>query len=214
MLTKPAIRFLAITVAISTSGCAARSETAELSGASADGAMGAMPGHTIGSVSGARASMTTRKAVMDAVLGGAAGAVIGRSFDNLAAQLRTDLPHSDVSRVGEGIIVTLSTQRLFDPKPGQAPDTAALRAFATRVARTNGIELLIVADPDPASTDPGSAAFRATLIRSKLIHHGVPAARIIAGQRPAQERPEQRIEIALYATREQRDAILREYGRQ
>src|SRR5688500_1415778 len=125
-----AARFLTIMVAIATSGCASRSaETPNPDGPMARTAIGIRPGDAIGSVTGSRASIVTRKAVIDAVLGGSAGAVIGRTFDNLATQLRADLPHAHVERVGEGIIVTMSAQRLFDPGAGQAPDTAALRAM-------------------------------------------------------------------------------------
>ena len=210
---KLAIRFLTVVIAITTSACASGSEP-EPSDVFVRAAMGVRPGDSIGSFS-SRSSMVTRKAVIDAVVGGAAGAVIGRSFDNLAAQLRTDLPQAHVNRVGEGLIVTFSAQRMFAPAAGQRPDTAALSALAARVARANGVELLVIADPDAAGGSSNSelAAFRARLIKDRLVRDGVPDARIILGQRPAQEQPEQQVQIALYASKQYRDAILSEYGR-
>jgi outer membrane protein OmpA-like peptidoglycan-associated protein len=89
------------------SGC--KSLTGTQKGAIIGTAGGAAAGAVIGRVSGNTALGT----VIGATVGGVTGAVIGNKMDKQAEELKKSVPEATVERVGEGIVVELSSSILF-----------------------------------------------------------------------------------------------------
>lgn len=89
------------------SGC--KSMTRTQKGAVIGTAGGAAAGAVIGRASGNTALGT----VIGATVGGVTGAIIGNQMDKQAEELKKKVPDANVERVGEGIIVELSSSILF-----------------------------------------------------------------------------------------------------
>jgi outer membrane protein OmpA-like peptidoglycan-associated protein len=206
------------------SGCASMNNTQKgaAGGAGIGGAIGAVIGHNTGS--------TARGAIIGAVVGGAAGAVIGHQMDRQAHDLEGDLgQNAEVSRVGEGIAVTFASGILF---PFNSAEVAVagrenLRQLAQSLQRYPGTEVLIVGHTDNVGSDAYNLTLsqrRAESAKSYLVSMGIPAERIrTAGRGESEpiapnETPDgaqrnRRVEIAIFASQQYRDQILREYGR-
>lgn len=205
-------------------GCASMSNTERgaVAGAGAGGAIGAVIGKQTGS--------TARGAIIGAVLGGAAGAVIGRRMDRQAAELEGELGEgADVSRVGEGIAVTFESGILFPFDSDQVLPAGRenLRTLAQSLQRYPETEVLIVGHTDSQGSDQynmGLSQRRADSARSYLMQQGISSARIRTAGRGETEpvasndteagrQQNRRVEIAIFASDEYRDQILREHGR-
>jgi outer membrane protein OmpA-like peptidoglycan-associated protein len=206
------------------SGCASMNNTQRgaAAGAGVGGAIGAVIGNNTGS--------TARGAIIGAVLGGAAGAVIGRQMDRQANDLEGDLgTNAEVSRVGEGIAVTFASGILFNTASWDVLPAGRenLRQLAQSLQRYPGTEVLIVGHTDNVGTDEynlGLSQRRAESAKSYLVSMGIPSDRIRTAGRgesepvasnetdPGRQR-NRRVEIAIFASQEYRDQILREYGR-
>jgi outer membrane protein OmpA-like peptidoglycan-associated protein len=214
---------LACVTALATGGCASMNNTQRgaAAGAGVGGAIGAVIGHNTGS--------TARGAIIGAVVGGAAGAVIGHQMDKQAEDLNRDLPNAEVSRVGEGIAVTFASGILF---PFNSSDMLPagrenLRQLAQSLQRYPGTEVLIVGHTDNVGSDAYNQQLserRAMSAKSYLVSMGIPSDRIrTAGRGEAEpiasneteagRQQNRRVEIAIFASQEYRDQILREYGR-
>ncbi len=76
-------------------------------------AIGAAGGGAVGAIAGKAAGNTALGAIMGAAVGGVTGAIIGKRMDRQAKELKTDLPHAKVQRVGEGIIIEFNERILF-----------------------------------------------------------------------------------------------------
>ena len=63
-------------------------------------------------VTGKNLGTTARGAITEAVIGGSAGAAIGREMDRLAKALEAALPDATVERFGEGVSVTFQSEHL------------------------------------------------------------------------------------------------------
>jgi outer membrane protein OmpA-like peptidoglycan-associated protein len=224
-MKKLTISACAVTLAAgSLSGCASMNNTQR------GAAVGAGAGGAIGAVIGNRTGSTARGAIIGAVLGGAAGAVIGHQMDRQASDLEGSLGEgAEVSRVGEGIAVTFASGILypFDSDQILPAGRENLRQLAQSLQRYPGTEVLIVGHTDSQGTDAYNLALsqrRADAARSYLISQGIPAARIRTSGRGETEpvadngteagrQQNRRVEIAIFASAEYRDQILREYGR-
>ena len=214
---------LACVTALATGGCASMNNTQKgaAGGAGIGGAIGAVIGHNTGS--------TARGAIIGAVVGGAAGAVIGHQMDKQAEDLNRDIPNAEVSRVGEGIAVTFASGILF---PFNSSDVLPagrenLRQLAQSLQRYPGTEVLIVGHTDNTGSDAYNQQLserRAMSAKSYLVSMGIPSDRIrTAGKGEAEpiasneseagRQQNRRVEIAIFASQEYRDQILREYGR-
>jgi len=215
---------LACVTTLATAGCASMNNTQRgaAAGAGVGGAIGAVIGHNTGS--------TARGAIIGAVVGGAAGAVIGHQMDRQARDLEGDLgQNAEVSRVGEGIAVTFASGILF---PYNSSDVLPagrenLRQLAQSLQRYPGTEVLIVGHTDNTGSDAYNQQLserRSMSAKSYLVSMGIPSDRIrTAGRGEAEpiasneteagRQQNRRVEIAIFASQEYRDQILREYGR-
>lgn len=188
--------------------------------------IGAGTGAVIGGVIGNQTGSTARGAIIGAVLGGAAGAVIGHQMDQQAKEIGDRIPGATVQRVGEGIAVTFASGILF-PYDSDVLLPAArtnLDELANSLNKYPGSSLTIVGHTDSDGTDTYNQALserRARSASAYLQSRGVAGSRITAVGRGETEpvfsneseegkARNRRVEVAIYASEEYRQRILRE----
>ncbi|HEU0302673.1 MAG TPA: OmpA family protein [Longimicrobium sp.] len=202
------------------SGCASMNNTER------GAATGAGVGGAIGAVIGRQTGGTARGAIIGAVVGGAAGAVIGRRMDQQAREIEQSVPDAEVERVGEGIAVTFESGVLFPFDSDQVlPDGRDnLRQLANSLRNYPGTEVLIVGHTDSQGSDDYNMRLsfrRAESARQFLVGQGIEGGRIRVEGRGESEpvadnstdagrARNRRVEIAIFASEEYRDQILRE----
>src|SRR5436190_2724710 len=76
--------------------------------------IGAAGGAVVGGVVGKATGSTARGAIVGAAVGGAAGAIIGHQMDQKAKEIQATVAGADVTRVGEGLVVTFDSGLMFD----------------------------------------------------------------------------------------------------
>jgi len=180
--------------------------------------VGALIGHKTGS--------TVRGALIGAVVGGAAGAIIGHKMDQQAEVLARELPSgTKVSRVGEGIAVTFESGILFPfdsavLKP-EARDN--LRKFADSLGDNARTEVLIVGHTDSTGRPEYNQELsdrRARAAADYLAAQGVAQGRlrtdgrgedepIASNDTEADRQQNRRVEVAIYADKEWREEAAR-----
>ncbi|CAN5710716.1 OmpA family protein [soil metagenome] len=187
--------------------------------------IGATGGAAVGAVIGRQIGSTTRGAIIGAAVGGAAGAIIGRQMDQQAEQLATQIPGASVQRVGEGIAVTFESGLLY---PYDSADLLPagrenLRNLAESLRQYPETEVLIVGHTDlrgGAAYNQSLSERRASAAANVLASFGVPRARIqtagrgltepvTMGTAEADHQLNRRVEVAIFASQEYRDRILR-----
>jgi outer membrane protein OmpA-like peptidoglycan-associated protein len=206
---------------LGTSACASMNNTERGAG------IGAGAGGAIGAVIGRQTGNTARGAIIGAVVGGAAGAVIGRRMDRQAQELE-QIPNADVQRVGEGIAVTFESGILFPYNSDQiqAAGQSNLRQLAQSLQKYPGTEVLIVGHTDATGSDSynmGLSLRRASSARNYLVAQGIPA-NVIRVEGRGETEPvadnttaagqarNRRVEIAIFASEQYRQQVLRENG--
>lgn len=179
-------------------------------------AIGAAAGAAVGGIIGNQTGSTARGAIIGAVVGGAAGAIIGHQMDQQAKELKTAIPGAQVTRVGEGLVVTFPSGLLYDFDSSAIRSDAAqnLTALASSLKKYNNEDLLIVGHTDSvgsASYNQALSVRRADAAAQYLEAQGVSASRIhtsgkgesepIASNDTAEGRQlNRRIEVAIYAS--------------
>jgi len=217
---KLTVALAALTVSTGMTGCASMNNTER--GAAA----GAGAGGAIGAIIGRQTGNTARGAIIGAVVGGAAGAVIGRRMDQQAQELEQNLPAAEVERVGEGIAVTFESGVLFPYNSDQVLPAGRenLRQLANSLRNYPGTTVLIVGHTDSSGSDEynmGLSYRRAESARSFLAAQGIDASRVRVEGRGESEpvadnstdagrQQNRRVEIAIFASEEYREQILRE----
>lgn len=205
-----------VTLAFSTTACASLSRKEK------GAAIGAAAGAAVGGVIGKQTGSTARGAIIGAVVGGTAGAIIGHQMDQQAKELKVAIPGAEVTRIGEGMVVTFPSGLLYDfDSSAIRPDAAQnLRVLAQSLEKYSNEDLLIVGHTDSI----GSAQYnqqlslrRADAAAQYLVAQGVNSTRIrttgkgetepIATNETADGRQlNRRIEVAIYASKAARDA--------
>jgi outer membrane protein OmpA-like peptidoglycan-associated protein len=214
---------LAATLMAGLSGCASMSNKER--GATIGAAAGAAAGGAIGRANGS----TARGAIIGAVVGGAAGAIIGHQMDQQAKEIDQSVPGATVERVGEGIQVTFESGLLFDFDSDVLRSQAAenLRNLAQSLDKFPNTDLVIVGHTDAKGDDAYNQRLserRAEAARAYLVGQGVSAARIRTSGRGEAEpvaandteegrAKNRRVEIAIFANEQARDAARRQSGR-
>jgi outer membrane protein OmpA-like peptidoglycan-associated protein len=204
------LALVAITLALGTSACSAKSrDRGAVIGAAAGGVVGGVIGNQTGS--------TARGAIIGAVVGGAAGAIIGHQMDQQAKELQQNIPGATVTRVGEGIVVTFASGLLydFDSDIVRAEAAQNLSTLAASLGKYPNTDLLIVGHTDSVGTDQynqGLSERRARAASNYLIGQGVNAGRLQAVGRGETEpiaenntdpgrQLNRRVEVAIYAAK-------------
>jgi outer membrane protein OmpA-like peptidoglycan-associated protein len=214
------VALAALTVSTGMTGCASMNNTER--GAAA----GAGAGGAIGAIIGRQTGNTARGAIIGAVVGGAAGAVIGRRMDQQAQELEQNLPAAEVERVGEGIAVTFESGVLFPYNSDQVLPAGRenLRQLANSLRNYPGTTVLIVGHTDSTGSDEynmGLSFRRAESARSFLAQQGIESSRVRVEGRGESEpvadnsteagrQQNRRVEVAIFASEEYREQILRE----
>jgi outer membrane protein OmpA-like peptidoglycan-associated protein len=179
-------------------------------------AIGATGGAVVGSVVGKATGSTARGAIVGAAVGGAAGAIIGHQMDQKAKEIKGSVAGAEVTRVGEGLVVTFDSGLLFDF------DSSVLRAeskrnldnLAANLSSFGDSKLLLVGHTDSQGADDYNLDLsrrRATAVASYLEAQGVSAARVETTGRGESEpiasndddagrQQNRRVEIAVFAS--------------
>jgi outer membrane protein OmpA-like peptidoglycan-associated protein len=211
-----------IAVAALLSGCSSLSQTQRgaVVGAAAGGAVGAAVGSATGS--------TARGAIIGAAVGGTAGAVIGAQMDRQRAELARELEGARVERYGEGLLITFDSGLLFDFDSDVVRGAARenLTNLANSLRNYPETEVLIVGHTDnvgSAQYNQGLSERRSAAARSFLVSQGVPANRIrtqgmglrepiASNETEAGRALNRRVEVAIFASEEYRQELLRRHG--
>ena len=209
-----------IVVSLAASGCST------MSNRDRGAVIGAGTGAVIGGVIGNQTGSTARGAIIGAVLGGDAGAVIGHQMDQQAKEIGDRIPGATVQRIGEGIAVTFASGILFpfDSEQILPAGRANLDELALSLQRYPNSSLTIVGHTDSVGTDSYNMALsqrRAQSASAYLQSKGIAASRITALGRGESEpiasnsteagrQQNRRVEVAIYASEEYRQRILRE----
>lgn len=221
-------RKLTVLACVGTLGMTGVTGCASLNRTEQGAVIGAGTGGAIGAVIGKQTGSTARGAILGAVLGGAAGAVIGRQMDRQSQELEQSLPGAEVQRVGEGIAVTFESGILFPHNstqvlPAGQNNLAQLAASLQRYPETT---VLIVGHTDASGTDQynmGLSQNRAQSAANFLMSRGVDRSRIrtegrgesepiASNDNPQGMQQNRRVEVAIFASEQYRQQILREYG--
>ena len=169
-----------------------------------------------------------RGAIIGAVLGGTAGAVIGHQMDQRAKELQQNIKNARVERVGEGILVTFDSGLLFDFNSDVLRDAARanLRELAASFTKYPDTDLMIVGHTDAVGDDAYNLRLserRAASAAAFLTQQGVPSTRVRTAGRGEAEPVEandtetgrqanRRVEVAIYASDKMRAQALRQSG--
>jgi outer membrane protein OmpA-like peptidoglycan-associated protein len=205
-------------------GCSSLNQTQRgaVIGAAAGGAVGAAVGSATGS--------TARGAIIGAAVGGTAGAVIGAQMDRQRAELASELEGARVERYGEGLLVTFDSGILFDFDSDVIRGAARtnLTNLANSLRNYPDTEVLIVGHTDnvgSATYNQGLSERRANSARAFLVSQGVPTNRIrtqgmglrepiASNETEAGRAQNRRVEVAIFASEEYRQRLLRQHGGQ
>jgi outer membrane protein OmpA-like peptidoglycan-associated protein len=201
------------------SGCSSLNQTQRgaVIGAGAGGAVGAAVGAATGS--------TARGAIIGAAVGGVAGAVIGAQMDKQRDELASDLEGARVERYGEGVLVTFDSGLLFDFDSSVVKGAARsnLTDLANSLRKYPDTEVLIVGHTDAQGSDSynqGLSERRAAAAKNFLVSQGVPTDRVrteglgesepvASNDTDAGRAQNRRVEVAIFASEEYREELLR-----
>lgn len=217
-------RFLAhwvlpLLLAVSLVGCTNTQKGAAV-GAGAGAAAGGVIGHVIGK--------TAEGAIVGAIVGGTAGAIIGSQMDKQAEELENELENAEITRVGEGIVVTFDTGLLFDFDSAElsSPARKNLSELAKSVVKYENTDLLIVGHTDNVGTEEynhGLSNRRADSAAEYLFAEGIQPSRVstmgkgendpIASNETEEGRSQnRRVEVVIYASEEYREQLEERHG--
>ena len=145
--------------------------------------IGAAGGAAVGGVIGHATGSTARGAIIGAAVGGAAGAIIGHQMDQKAKEIQQTVAGAQITRVGEGLVVTFESGLLFDFDSDvlREPSKQNLDNLAKSLADFGDSKLLLVGHTDNTGTDSYNLDLsrrRAAAVASYLISRGVPSSRM------------------------------------
>jgi len=178
--------------------------------------IGAAGGAAAGAAIGKATGSTARGAIIGAAVGGAAGAIIGHQMDQKAKEIQTTVAGADVTRVGEGLVVTFDSGLLFDFDSDQlrAESKKNLDNLASSLSNFGDSKLLLVGHTDAQGTDAYNQDLsrrRALSVASYLESRSVSPARVEVSGRGETEpiasndtelgrAQNRRVEVAIYAS--------------
>ena len=188
--------------------------------------IGAAGGGAVGAVVGSAAGSTAKGAIIGAAVGGAAGAIIGRQMEKQAEELASDLENAKVEQVGEGVLVTFDSGLLFDFDSDVVKGAAAdnLTSLASSLQKYPQSEVLIVGHTDAQGSDSYNQTLserRSAAARAYLVSRGIDPSRIrttgrgevepvASNDSDAGRQQNRRVEVAIFASEEYREQLLRQ----
>jgi outer membrane protein OmpA-like peptidoglycan-associated protein len=145
--------------------------------------IGAASGAVVGGVVGKQTGSTARGAIVGAAVGGAAGAIIGHQMDQKAKEIQQTVAGAQITRVGEGLVVTFESGLLFDFDSDQLREASKenLDNLAKSLSKFGDSKLLLVGHTDNKGAESYNLDLsrrRAAAVASYLISRGVPSSRI------------------------------------
>ena len=186
------------------------------------GAIGAAGGAVAGGVIGNAAGNTAVGAIIGAAVGGTTGAIIGNNMDKRAEEMKQDLSHATIERVGEGIKITFDSGILFvtnssELQPAAKANIESLARILNKYPDTN---ILIEGDTDNEGTEEYNKELserRAQSVADYQKGQGVAGSRIstvglgelnpVASNETATGRQQnRRVEVAIFANETMKDA--------
>ena len=198
-------------VTVVTSACASLNTNKE-KGAVIGAAGGAVAGAVIGKATGS----TARGAIVGAAVGGAAGAIIGHQMDQKAKEIQGTVAGADVTRVGEGLVVTFDSGLMFDFDSDvlRVESKKNLDNLASSLNSFGDSKLMLVGHTDDKGADAYNLDLsrrRAASVAAYLESRGVSAARVqLAGRGESEpiasndtetgRQENRRVEVAIYAS--------------
>ena len=178
--------------------------------------IGAAGGAVVGGVIGKATGSTARGAIVGAAVGGAAGAIIGHQMDQKAKEIQTTVAGADVTRVGEGLVVTFDSGLLFDFDSDvlRSESKKNLDNLASSLSDFGDSKLLLVGHTDSQGSDDYNLSLsrrRADAVASYLESQSVSASRVETSGRGEAEpiasndtdpgrQQNRRVEVAIYAS--------------
>jgi outer membrane protein OmpA-like peptidoglycan-associated protein len=190
---------------------------------------GALGGAAAGAVVGGLAGGSVRAAIVGAAIGGAAGAAVGAVMDSQAEDLQDKLPNARVERIGEGIAITFDSGILFAVNQAtlQAAGQQNLRDLVVSLEDYEGTDVLVVGHTDSTGSEEynqGLSERRADAARNFLVGAGLDAGRVTAigrgemepiadNETDAGRQDNRRVEVAIFASEEMQQEMLRQHGR-
>ena len=178
--------------------------------------IGAAGGAAVGAAIGKATGSTARGAIIGAAVGGAAGAIIGHQMDQKAKEIQQSVAGADVTRVGEGVVVTFASGLLFDVDSSRlrAESKKNLDNLASSLSSFGDSKLLLVGHTDSQGSDEYNLSLsrrRADAVGSYLESRGVSSMRVQTSGRGETEpiatndsdsgrQQNRRVEVAIYAS--------------
>jgi outer membrane protein OmpA-like peptidoglycan-associated protein len=178
--------------------------------------IGAAGGAVVGGVVGKATGSTARGAIVGAAVGGAAGAIIGHQMDQKAKEIQGSVAGADVTRVGEGLVVTFDSGLMFDFDSDvlRAESKNNLNNLASNLSSFGDSKLLLVGHTDDKGADTYNADLsrrRSAAVANYLVSRGVSRSRVEAtgkgegepiasNETEAGRQQNRRVEIAVYAS--------------
>jgi len=180
------------------------------------GVIGAAGGAAVGAAVGKATGSTVRGAIIGAAVGGAAGAIIGHQMDQKAKEIQGKVAGAEVTRVGEGVVVTFDSGLLFDFDSDQlrAESKKNLDNLASSLSDFGDSKLLLVGHTDSQGSDDYNLSLsrrRADAVANYLESQSVSASRVQTNGRgegepiasndtDAGRQQNRRVEVAIYAS--------------
>lgn len=177
--------------------------------------IGATGGAVVGGVVGNATGSTARGAIIGAAVGGAAGAIIGHQMDQKAKEIQQTVAGAQITRVGEGLVVTFESGLMFDFDSDRLREAskANLDNLAKSLSKFGDSKLLLVGHTDDVGADAYNLDLsrrRAAAVAGYLASRGVPSARmemsgrgetepIVPNESDANRQKNRRVEVAISA---------------
>lgn len=189
------------------------------------GVIGGVAGGVVGGVIGDQYGNTVLGAIIGAAVGGTAGALIGNYMDNQAEEMERDIEGARIERVGEGIKITFDSGILFATNSSTLEPQAKtnIRKLAVILNKYPDTNVLVTGHTDFDGSDEYNQALserRAKAVSDYSKSQGITSSRlsviglgenepIASNETESGKRENRRVEIAVFANEDLKDAAER-----
>lgn len=154
-----------------------------LTGTQKGAGIGVAGGAAAGAIIGRASGNTAAGAIIGATVGGVTGAVIGNQMDKQAEEMKKKVPEAKVERVGEGIVVEMSSNILFgfdsSDLSSEAKKNLDKMVVVFKEYKDTDIEVQGHTDSSGAeSYNQKLSERRASTVANYVIGRGIPASRL------------------------------------
>lgn len=208
-----------LAISLSLTGCSGLSSTAK------GGAIGAAAGGVLGGFIGKASGNTAAGAIIGAIVGGTAGAAIGNYMDNQAEEMQKDIEGAKIERVGEGIKITFDSGILFTTNSSTLEGEAKtnIEKLSKILNKYEDTNILVTGHTDNTGREKYNQTLsekRAQSVANFAQQYGVNVGRfeivglgwnepVATNETPEGRRQNRRVEIAIYANEDLKEAAER-----